>query len=255
MANIFSDLEIDPAISHLSVEFYNDAAIVAVMDVKNSALIKSQSLDSLSKLVIDRSKFDTITYVIRSSNFTIVPDELYENKGIEAWWKFNLTNKPNSLHTNSIKSVSAKIIFDAPQNVLDTASKWAGAKMLHCSKIIIENMMVKYKHKVGLNMMISLSPGFIDLVIIDNGNFIYYNNFECSEEGEYAYYALMPFEQLSLNVEEVNVYIHQNGKAAAKLADSISKYVRKVELNELKVFGSNPTEMLPYTLLTQHLCV
>lgn len=105
----------------------------------------------------------------------------------------------------------------------------------HYSSILVENLLNNYTQRgSAVKCFININKSHFELIIGQQKKLILYNTFDYNTKEDFIYYVLFTFEQLQLNVEEIEVIILGEIDKESELFLLLYKYINKVNFLEFK---------------------
>jgi hypothetical protein len=108
------------------------------------------------------------------------------------------------------------------------------ARFICHSSALIEGLMIQYKNlPEEKRAFVNTRNSFIDIVIIEGKNLLYYNSFKYASKEDFIYYIIFVLEQLNLNPEETELILSGFIEKSSSLFEMVYKYVRNIRFREL----------------------
>jgi hypothetical protein len=106
--------------------------------------------------------------------------------------------------TERIETIHAVNAFAYPKTLRDMIlGKWKEAKITHCNSVFLKSCF-EYAPE-GKVVFVNVHNRDFDLVIVNDGNLLFYNNFQFNTKADFAYFLLFALEQNHISGTEVPV--------------------------------------------------
>ncbi|MCG8410020.1 MAG: DUF3822 family protein [Bacteroidales bacterium] len=187
-------------------------------------------LDSVDLLKYSYKKVRLIWY---SGKSTLIPSNLFNTEKLKQYFEFNQElDDLDEIHYTELKYANAYSVFTMPNQVANIfVRKYPQITFFNQQALAIENALYKYStndYKVILNV----NEDTFDLIIIQKGYLILYNNFIYTNEVDILYYVMYSFEQLQIDSRTIEVicsgYIAKNSKMHLKL----NEFIRNIKFDK-----------------------
>lgn len=240
---------------HLLVSIGQDSAACCAVDIKNQSYAAieqvnfmnnqnlAQSFDLFENYFKDstfaRIKYKSVTVIIASEFFTIVPQALFEASAATAILQFNTNiNFEAAIVSKQVNSIESTIIQAVPVSMQNGLEKLFGEFQLlhHTAPLIIESM-TQFKNSHEKTLLAHVQNGHFELMVIENHKMIYFNSFQFVSTEDVVYYTLLVCETLKLNPEEITLKLCGEIEKKSAIYALLYKYIRNIEfLNSHRIF-------------------
>ena len=163
---------------------------------------------------------------------TVVPLALFDaNKGMD-YLKLNTRLLKTDVVAFDILEAQELVVVYIPFTnvnnlVFDTVGPF---EFEHSATGILRHLLTTRKSIKNTEVYANIYRDSFDLIVIEPGRLILYNNYAYHAPEDFLYYLLFGLEQLNLNPEEVNLYLSGEVSKADALFQSAYTYVRHVSL-------------------------
>ncbi len=245
----------EPFKYHLLIAIGQDSAACCMVDLKNQSyaaieqvnFMNNQSLEQSFDLfenyyknsTFDKIKYKSITVIVASEYFTIVPQALFEANAAAAILQFNTNiSFEAEIISKQINSIESTVIQAVPVNLKKGLEKLFGeVKLLHHTEPLIIESMTQFKNSNEKTLLAHIQNGHFELIAIANHKMIYFNSFKFVTTEDVAYYTLLVCETLKLNPEEITLKLCGEIEKKSAIYALLYKYIRNIEfLNSHRTF-------------------
>lgn len=175
-------------------------------------------------------KFKEVKILVDSPSFTFIPVELFDQHQAEKYLNFNAqTSYAEKILVNDLKSCHAKLIFTQRFETLNIfQKKFPLAKYFHLASPLIESLSMLLKNTKGDHFFVGVHAKKLEIVIVSEGNFKYYNSFSYETPEDFIYYCLFVCEQVGLNPETIQVLLGGDIYKTSPEFEMLYKYFREI---------------------------
>lgn len=178
--------------------------------------------------------FNDIIVVFKNNLSTMVPKSLFDKDCLADYLKFN--NKILStdfIAFDAIESLDSMVVYVPYININNFLyDRFGSFTYKHHTTILLEELIKLGKHTLKPKMFVYVNKFDFDVVIIEEGQLILYNNFEYNTKEDFIYYILFTSEQLGLNPETFELELLGEIDIDDELYQVVYKYVRNVSLGK-----------------------
>ena len=238
----------EPFKYHLLVAIGQDSAACCIVDLKNHQYTAIEQVNFMNNQSIDNSfdlfenyykgstfakiKYKSVTLIVASEFFTIVPQALFESNAAESILRFNTNlNFDAEIFSKQINSIESTIVFALPTNMKKGLHNLFGEiKILHHVEPLIIESMTQFKNSNESTLLAHIQNGHFELMAIANHKMIFFNSFKFVSTEDVAYYTLLVCETLKLNPEEITLKLCGEIEKKSAIYSLLYKYIRNIEL-------------------------
>lgn len=232
-----------------------DSTACCIIDIKNQSYAAIEQVNFMNNQSIENSfdlfenyyknstfaklKYKSITVIVASECFTIVPQALYEASATESILRFNSNlNFEGKILSNQINSIESFLIHAVPVNMHEGLKRLFGEiTMLHHTQPLIMESMTQFKNSNEKTLLAHIQNGHFELMAIANHKMIYFNSFKFVTTEDVVYYTLLVCETLKLNPEEITLKLCGEIEKKSAIYALLYKYIRNIEfLNSHRTF-------------------
>ncbi|MEP2170624.1 DUF3822 family protein [Polaribacter sp.] len=179
--------------------------------------------------------FSSVLVVHQNNLFTLVPNRFFNQNKLTEYLNFNIKTLATDYITfDDLPSIAAKNIFVPYVNINNYLFQNFGEfEYKHHLTILIEKLIFIHNSKEK-NVFVNVSNDNIDIVVLQNKQLIFSNSFYFETKEDFIYYILFTFEQLKLNVEEIELYFTGLIEKESEIYNITYQYIRNVFFLESK---------------------
>lgn len=222
---------------HLSIQASLDGFLFAVLDPAASKYLglKRYRFEKYSnpdhqyqeiQKIIDQDPFLKRTYqsvscIHNETRSTLLPAALFDRDHLKLYFEFNhVLNDLDELHYNYLKQADAYLVFPVYSEIANLYLKtWLNTKFFHQVTPLI-NDLISVNKESGMLAGINFNIDHFDIIVCENGQLKYHNNFKFRSEEDLLYFILFVFDKLGLDQE----------KTPALLSGEIDKFSNRPSL-------------------------
>ena len=214
----------------------------------------SSAQKTLKKYINSLSKKDypsKVKLIHYNNSSALVPSVLFDQKNSLSYLKYNSNFNINdftandSILENEINNVY--IPYTDFNNLL--LNKFKSFDYFHYSSLLIEKFSNKVTSNFSQKVFLNINLGFIDILFFKNKKLEFYNSFDHETNEDILYYLLFCFTQLGLNPEEIHTVCSGNIDLNSKVYALLYKYVRNIELIDVKKIDGVDSNILKSNIL------
>lgn len=207
--------------------------------------------------------YKRVNVLFESSNSTLIPTPLYDEKEKENYTKLNFSLTDDlEIRTDKLANVDAYKIYTVPIEIIDLLNKlFPGCFLYSHAGILIESLLVLNKNQpLHKRCYVNVRNSYLDIIISEGRKLLYYNSFNYKTKEDFIYYLIFVLDQLKLNPEEIELVLSGYIDKNSKLFELVYKYVRNVSFPQLAtsykysyIFNDIPAHHY-FNLLNLYLC-
>ncbi|MCK4663094.1 MAG: DUF3822 family protein [Bacteroidales bacterium] len=237
---------------NLSILINRDGFYFCILDViKNKYVLSSYYSNPLSfdeqtdfdwiKKIFNKDKFLRNTYNSVKIGFisqksTIVPSSLFKIENISEYLYFN--HEParyEIIKHNYLRNINAYNIFSIPIEINEIFTNYfTEINYYHQSTPFIECNLLDNKNKLpGKKMYICSYCKFIDILVIDKNNLIFYNSFKYKNSSDFIYFVFNVLEQLKIDPKDTETILSGDILSNSDIYKLLKQYIKNVKFDKL----------------------
>ncbi|WP_413532312.1 DUF3822 family protein [Empedobacter brevis] len=131
-----------------------------------------------------------------------------------------------------LENVDASIIYNIHyplKDVLLSLPNLQNARLYHSGKFLVDYGMINSKND---EIYINLMHQKLEVCVLSNGEFIFYNLFETKTKEDFLFYILYTLNQLDISPNTVSLYAFGDFLNLLDYQETLQKYVRHISFND-----------------------
>lgn len=131
-----------------------------------------------------------------------------------------------------LENVDASIVYNIHyplKDILLSLPNLQNARLYHSGKFLIDYGLINSKNN---EVYINLMHQKLEVCVLSNGEFIFYNLFETKTKEDFLFYILYTLNQLNISPNEVSLYAFGDVLTSPNYYETLKKYVRHISFNE-----------------------
>lgn len=207
---------------------------------KERILTPMELLDFL-KFIIDTEhlkdkSFDSVTLIYKNELSTLVPKELFDEEFIADYLKFNNKILPTDYISFDELNNQTVNVFVPLVNINNFIYDSFGTfTYKHFSTVYIDYVLNNLINPKETKMFVNADDTLFEILVMKDGNLVFFNTFNYSTEEDFIYYILFTAEQLQLNPEVFSLVFTGDIEENSPLFEITYKYVRHVSIDKPKL--------------------
>ncbi len=183
-------------------------------------------------------KYKSVHCSIINNLSTLVPNALFEEENRKTYLKFNSNLEGDEfVLVNSINSIDSKNVFALPLSFkIKMDSLFNNVSYHHFSSALIDDLTNQNKNVDSKKAYINVNWNHFEILIFEKQKLIFYNSFQYTNAEDFIYFLLFALEQLSLNPENVELFLLGNINKTDAIYSITYKYIKHLK------FGSRVNE-------------
>ncbi len=175
--------------------------------------------------------FKKVNVIHQNYLSTIVPNEFFDESKLKNYLDYTIKTLANDyIVFDDIDVIEAKNVYIPFVNVNNYLFQNFGEfEYKHHSTILIEKLIKHNKENENETFFVNVSSKNIDLIIVKNGELIFYNSFLYNSKEDFIYYILFTAEQLEINFEETKLTLLGDIIKEDELYNIAYKYINNIE--------------------------
>lgn len=253
---------------HLSIILQSDALSYAILDtVRGKFLVFKQipfeeeqqgdhlyhSFEQLcnSEAYLSRN-YKKLSFCYAHPKATLVPAPMYDFAEKEKYQLlFGHQNEEEALLDNYIQVIDTYLLFSIPERLINLAAdKLDSPQFFHQANPLIENALINAKAKTGKNKVYAnISNGFMDAVLIQEGQLKLYNSFPYKTTKDLVFYLLYLYDQFHLSNEHTSLELSGQTEEQGELHNYLQNYLKQIVFQS---FNRSYSYSIGFNDLIQH---
>ncbi|MFC2116686.1 DUF3822 family protein [Bacteroidota bacterium] len=230
---------------HLSIQVSLDGFLFAVLDpaISKYLCLKRYSFDKtnnpdqqyeeIHKIIHQdpflQKSYQGVSFIQSETRSTLLPAALFDRNHLKLYFEFNhVLNDLDELHYNYLKQSDAYLVFPVHSEIANLCLKtWMNTKFFHQVTPLINDLISGEAAKeklAGINFNID----HFDIIVSENRQLIYHNNFRFRSEEDLLYFILFAFDKLGLDQEKTPVLLSGEIDKFSNQPALLKKYFRNL---------------------------
>ena len=212
------------AFYHLSIQASLDGFLFAILDPAASKYLglKRYRFEKYSnpdhqyqeiQKIIDQDPFlqrpyQSVSCIHNETRSTLLPAALFDRDHLKLYFEFNhVLNDLDELHYNYLKQADAYLVFPVYSEIANLyLTTWLNTKFFHQVTPLIDDL-ISVNKESGMLAGINFNIDHFDIIVCENGQLKYHNNFRFRSEEDLLYFILFVFDKLELDQEKTPVLL------------------------------------------------
>ena len=164
---------------------------------------------------------------------------------------FGHQHEPEVLMENYLRDIDSYLVFSLPERLVRIAEDNLDApQFFHQAYPLLEHALTQAKLKTGkTKVYVAIYPGFLDAVVILDGQLKLYNSFPYKSVKDLVFYILYLYDQFQLTNEQVPVELSGELDEHGELHHYLENYIRQIHF---QTFNRSFSYSLGFNDLPQH---
>lgn len=205
-------------------------------------------------------RFEQVKVSSETFNFVFIPSELYAESSSPSFRNFVQSTKPTSTFTNTMLDGKVHTVSALEDHVITPLKKrFPNAVVYSQAEALIESALKSFANTSGLRVVIQFNTGSFEMVIVSEGEFIFYNIFSFENADDFNYYLLLIKQQFELQ-QDTPVLLAGEIEKYSELYRRIARYFQHIRFSDSTSMIKHPDsfKLLPshqfFSLLSMSLC-
>ncbi|PRY51459.1 uncharacterized protein DUF3822 [Arcticibacter pallidicorallinus] len=193
-------------------------------------------------------------------NFVFIPTELYAESSSSSFKNFVQSTKPTRTCTNAMLDGKVQAVSAVEDSVVaPLKKKFSNAVVYSQAEAFIESALKGSANESGLRAFIQFNSGSFEMVIVSDGEFVFYNIFSFENADDFNYYLLLIKQQFELQ-PATPVLLAGEIEKYSELYKRIARYFQNIRFCDSTSIVKHPDsfKLLPshqfFSLLSMSLC-
>lgn len=220
---------------HLSIEINSHFIHFLLVDksTTNAVAIESIPLDKntlssalKSSEILAKAKQESISCVIQNSNFTLVPNAIFQESKKNSYLQFNQANL-DSFTITFDKLVKQEIsnCYGIDKTIKKTLSSlFPNIQYKHLGSVLIDSL------QDGFHINFSADQEF-EIIVIEDKKLVFFNRFVAENTDETLYYLSLVAEKLKLDIQKIKLNLSGMINSKSEKFLFWSQFIPKENLN------------------------
>lgn len=210
----------------------------------------------LQKHQVTSSDFKEVIVIHRNNLFGLVPKPLFNDEELANYLKFNVKMLANDhIEYDELKSYDIVNVYVPFININNYLYDLYGEfEFKHHGTVLIETLLQNNPNANAKDAIcyVYLSKNEMDIVVIQNKNLIFFNNFSYQTKEDYIYFLLFSLEQLKLETESTTVKLFGAVEEGDEIHHISETYIKDVSIsipeNSSALVNTKSAETIDFTV-------
>lgn len=176
-------------------------------------------------------EYDYVHICFLSTTVNVVPNQ-FAHKPFEELLSLSNYSPVKLAIDCPLENVEASIIYNIHyplKDILLSLPNLQNARLYHSGKFLVDYGMINSKND---EIYINLMHQKLEVCVLSNGEFIFYNLFETKTKEDFLFYILYTLNQLNISPNTVSLYAFGDILNSPDFYETLQKYVRHISFNE-----------------------
>ena len=175
---------------------------------------------------LNNKPFQSVTCLVDDRCCTLVPKEVFDEKEVATYLDFSFQISSKQVVLNETLKVEPCVNVFTMSKALHAkiTSKWDNATITHSSTVFV-NSIIEYAPE-GKVVFVNVRNRDFDVVIVNDGKLLFYNNFKFNTKADFAYFLLFALEQNQISGLEVPVCFSSLILPNSEIIELCSRYIK-----------------------------
>lgn len=178
-----------------------------------------------TKAEIASLRFSQVNIIYLDTMFTVVPQEIYEEKHAVDYLSFTMGKDMSRGRTQTAKidSILSVCIFTADDKIKEYfATRSPKVEVTHSVSVFLEN--VQREEKQGYDIHVNTFNGYMQVAAFLDNKLVTVNVYELTDNDSFAYYLLSLLNQLGVDQRTVPITLYGSPHVYVEQHDALSRY-------------------------------
>ncbi|WP_246516233.1 DUF3822 family protein [Aequorivita echinoideorum] len=192
--------------------------------------------NTLSENTIFDGPFSEISIVYATSNYSLVPQTLFDESKSSEYLKFNSKILANDyIAHDRLETLGVVVVYVPFININNYFfERYGSFSYFHSTTILLNTLLAKENQSDSPTVHLHFLKNSFDCIIIKDGALQLCNTFQFKTPEDFIYYTLFCFEQLKLNPDTVPVTLYGDIDENNNLYKIAYTYIRNVQFADFQ---------------------
>ncbi len=201
--------------------------------------------------ILDQEKlfertFSAVRAVIHNRWLTLIPDAYFEPDKIPSLLHFNLSGVDKGIegHYHHIPGLQSHIAFGVPDQIVNLLSeKFRKPVFYHASSVFLHSIITNGNAGRGNEVFANIESRYFDVVILQNGQLQFFNQFHFRTTKDFIYYLLLACDDYGLDRDQLQLTLSGDITEDSAIYKIVYKYIRHIHFAGRPAGLDYPSEM------------
>lgn len=195
--------------------------------------------DRLEKIILRniplQQPYRAIYVGIFNLKSTLVPTRLYDVEEKSTYLEKMLPlSGAYEIRVDSLNSIGAEHVYVVENSISKVLKNYfSGAEIIHSVTALYKGVRQSVKGKSDKCIFLNVRPEALQITLMDNGEFVFYNAFTYTSSKDFIYYVMLVYDQFSLQPDTTPIYLSGELMEDSEMYHLIYRYIRHLKLVEV----------------------
>ncbi len=178
------------------------------------------------------SDFERVTAMYVSPQSVFIPSDFYQEKEKDNYLGFNhLVENGSITCSDKLHILDAYAVYPLPASLKHTLDNlFEKYRLRHFSSALIESVLYDIRYGgCEADMFIHVQNQYFEILILKEGNLVYFNSFEYQTWDDILYYLFYVIEQCNETAENINLLMIGQASMDSSLYKNLKPYFKSVD--------------------------
>jgi len=177
--------------------------------------------------------FNKVKISFDSYLFTLIPEDLFIKENVNEYAKFIENTREADVLSKPIKAANIQNVFKIDSHLhLVLKNMFGDALIFNQANTFIEGIVKNYQHDNKSTLFLDVHEKHIQIALIDNYKFSFYNIFDCVNADELNYFVLNIIGTLKIDVQNCRLMLAGNVVDADVYFKRLEKYFNDIQFSD-----------------------
>jgi len=193
-----------------------------------------------------QQSYANVKVSIHNRWMTLIPADYFQADQISSFLRFNLEKDQSAVlgHYDQLASIDAYNAYGVPQSVASLVEEYvAEHHYRHASSCFLNLVMHEQKTEKGEQVFVNIESRHLDIIIVQDGQFRFFNQFHFRTTKDFIYYLLLTCDEFDLDRDQLQLTLSGDIEADSAIYQIAYKYIRHIALADRPQILTYPQEM------------
>lgn len=188
-------------------------------------------MSTFSKQEWFKQSFAAVNIYYEIPVVSLVPSPLFNENEQETLSKFNFSiPSDHHLKNEPLQNLDAYLLYHEPDQLAEKVLEvFEGATLQSHARILVDSLLLINKNlSTEKRMYVNIRNGYLDILIIEGKQLLFYNIFRYHSKEDFIYYILFVMDQLDVSPEEISLELTGFIDKQSALYEVAYKYVKNI---------------------------
>ena len=176
-----------------------------------------------------QKEYKGVSCIHLETRATLLPAALFEREHLKLYFEFNhVLNDLDELQYNFLNQVDAYLVFPMDSEISSLLLRsWLNARFFQQSTPLIDALL-SHENRGDSFTGINFNQGHFDIIVIQNRQLKYLNNFSFRSDEDLVYFMLFVFDKLELDQEKTPVLLSGEMDKFSDRLSFLKRYFKQI---------------------------